>query len=304
MTDLNYDATVNYAFEMEKKHGWTLLQDTTGPDYFEIPTWIMQGYTALIDEAMEQLEDKRPTHIILQVGVGSFAGGIMGYLVEHAKAKGYTLPKVILVEPKNAACAYASAVKADGSMVAVDGDLETMVAGLACGELSEIGWPILARNVTGGYCWIGDHIAGNGMRALAREAPDDKVEAGECGGAGAGLIMRLLEDRKDAAEIRHALGIDQFSTFLFVNTEGYTDPINCDKQIKMEDVEEKIDEPNSRNSFQIFNLHNFQFFLLDIRYHTKMAILLTPLHSSGPCPRDRPFLRATINSLIRLPSIL
>lgn len=68
VTDMNYDATVNYAFEMEKKHGWTLLQDTTGPNYTEIPTWIMQGYTALIDEAMEQLGEKRPSHVILQVG--------------------------------------------------------------------------------------------------------------------------------------------------------------------------------------------------------------------------------------------
>lgn len=131
--------------------------------------------------------------------------------------------------------AYASAEKADGSMVNVEGDLDTMIAGLACGELSEIGWPILARNVTGGYCKVADHIAGNGMRALAREAPEDRVEAGECGGAGAGLIMRLLEDREDSKEVRAKLGIDQFSTFLFVNTEGYTDPINCDKQLKMDD---------------------------------------------------------------------
>lgn len=230
VTDLNYDATVAFAFEQAEKNGWILLQDTTGPDYLEIPKWIMQGYTALMDEAIEQMNSIRFTHVVLQVGVGSFAGAVLGYLVEEAKANGKPLPKAICVEPKNAACAFASAKHGDGTMVNVEGDLDTMIAGLACGELSALGWPILARFVKGGYCWIGDHIAGNGMRTLARE----NVEAGECGGAGMGLVQRLMDPAcPKAARLRQSLGLDANSHVLIVNTEGATDLVNYQEQMKL-----------------------------------------------------------------------
>merc|ERR1719191_582368 len=114
------------------------------------------------------------------------------------------LPTVICVEPKNAACAFASAQRGDGTPVVVEGDLESMIAGLCCGEVSALGWPILASHVKGGYCWVDDHIAGNGMRALAREG----VEAGECGGVGAGLLQRLMDENSPKAKrAREELGL-------------------------------------------------------------------------------------------------
>lgn len=230
VTDLNYDATVAFASEQAEKHGWILLQDTTLPNYVEIPKWIMQGYTALMDEALEQMNSIRPTHVVLQVGVGSFAGAVLGYLVEDAKANRKPLPKAICVEPKNAACAFASATRGDGTAVTVEGDLETMIAGLACGEPSTIGWPILSHFVKGGYCWIDDHIAGNGMRTLAAE----NVEAGECGGAGLGLIQRLMDPAcPKASKARQALGLNANSHVLIVNTEGATDMVNYQEQMKL-----------------------------------------------------------------------
>jgi len=228
VTDLNYDATVNLANEMAEKNGWTLLQDTTLPNYFEIPTWIMQGYTALADETLEQMKGIRPTHVVLQCGVGSLAGAVLGYFVEEARAAGKPVPKVICVEPKNAACIFASAKRGDGTAVNVDGDLETMIAGLACGEPSELGWPILARYVKGGYCWIDDAVAGNGMRTLARVG----VEAGECGGAGLGLIERLMDPScPKAAKVKQSLGLNASSHVLLLNTEGATDMVNYKVQM-------------------------------------------------------------------------
>lgn len=230
VTDLNYDATVAFASEQAEKNGWILLQDTTLPNYVEIPKWIMQGYTALMDEALEQMDSIRPTHVVLQVGVGSFAGAILGYLVEEAKANGKPVPKAICVEPKNAACAFASAKRGDGTAVNVEGDLETMIAGLACGEPSALGWPILAQFVEGGYCWIDDHIAGNGMRMLAEE----NIEAGECGGAGLGVIQRLMDPAcPKAAKVRQSLGLNANSHVLIVNTEGATDMVNYQEQMKL-----------------------------------------------------------------------
>jgi len=234
VTELNYDRTVDMAFQSAKEHGWTVLQDTTAPGYTEIPTWIMQGYTAMADEALEQmkaLDGSSPTHVLLQVGVGSMAGAVLGYLVEAAgdgpRAMALTL------EPENAACAFKSAMRGDGEMETVDGDLETMIAGLACGEPSALGWPILAKHVDGGFFWMKDGLAGNGMRGMNAEG----VEAGECGGAGLGLLGRLMaKDCSKAQELRQKLGLGEKSRVLIFNTEGATDPENFKKQLALPDV--------------------------------------------------------------------
>lgn len=232
VTDMNYDATVEFAVKQAGQHGWVLLQDTTAPGYFEIPTWIMEGYTAMADEAVEQiacLNDGVPTHIFLQCGVGSMAGAVLGYMVERCKADGSRLPVTITVEPNNAACAYESAKKGDGSMVDVEGDLDSMIAGLCCGVLSEIGWPILWSKVDGGFAKVADDVAGNGMRLLKNEG----VEAGECGGAPVGLLQAIMQlEGPEAMMVRNGLGLDAKSRVLIINTEGATDQLNYDKQMK------------------------------------------------------------------------
>lgn len=234
VTELNYDETVELAFKKAEEHGWTVLQDTTAPGYTEIPTWIMQGYTAMADEALEQLQaldGARPSHVILQVGVGSMAGAVLGYLVEQAA--GGPRPVALTLEPRNAACAFESARRGDGEMATVDGDLETMIAGLACGVPSALGWPILAEHVDGGFVWVQDALAGNGMRLLAKEG----VEAGECGGAGAGLLQRLMAPGcPKAEELRQRLGLGQASRVLIFNTEGATDPENYHRQLALPHV--------------------------------------------------------------------
>jgi diaminopropionate ammonia-lyase len=237
VTELNYDHTVEYASEQASKNGWVLLQDTTLPGYTEIPTWIMQGYTAMADEALEQMleiDGIRPTHVLLQVGVGSMAGAVSAYLSERAAADGTAAPIIVTLEPKNAACAFETAKRGDGKTVTVEGDLETMIAGLACGELSTLGWPILAKEVRGGYCWIEDDLAGNGMRLLSSEG----VEGGECGGAAPGLLQRLMDPHcKLAAEVRTRIGLEKDSRVLFFNTEGATDPDMYKRQMALAHVD-------------------------------------------------------------------
>ncbi|KAK3264323.1 hypothetical protein CYMTET_26929, partial [Cymbomonas tetramitiformis] len=233
VTDLNYDQTVELAFAKAKEHGWVVLQDTTAEGYTEIPQWIMQGYTAMVDEALEQMEGAHPTHVLLQVGVGSMAGAVLGYLVERFKGLPGQRPIAVTLEPENAACAFASARRRDGKMATVEGDLETMIAGLACGVPSALGWPILAGHVDGGFCWLSDGLAANGMRALAREG----VEAGECGGAAIGLLQRLMAPGCPRAKaVRERLGLGEASRVLVFNTEGATDPVNYAAQMKLPDV--------------------------------------------------------------------
>ena len=81
--ELNYDDCVRLAAKeaAETPHG-VIVQDTAWDGYEEIPSWIMQGYGSMAGEAAEQLREvevNRPTHVFVQAGVGSLAGGVVGY---------------------------------------------------------------------------------------------------------------------------------------------------------------------------------------------------------------------------------
>ena len=138
VTDSNYDDAVRLAAQQAEANGWFLVQDTAGPGYTQIPTWIMQGYTTLAAEAWQQLQVQgvRPTHIFLQAGVGSMAAAVLGYFMDVLDERP---PKVVIMEPERAACYYQSARRGDGLPHAVIGDLQTIMAGLSCGNL--IRWP-------------------------------------------------------------------------------------------------------------------------------------------------------------------
>jgi len=226
ITELNYDATVDLAFQAGKEKGWVVLQDTTAPDYTEIPEWIMQGYTAMVDEALEQMLPDVPSHVLLQMGVGSMAAAVVAYL---KSALGDRSPTFIVLEPKNAACGFASA--SQGQLAEVGGDLETMIAGLACGIPSTIAWPILSEHVTA-FVRMEDSLAGNGMRLLQREG----IEAGECGGAAAGLLDYIMNATGEhATKLRQVASLGPDSRVLLINTEGATDPENYQRQLGLPD---------------------------------------------------------------------
>ncbi len=128
VTDMNYDDTVRLTMKMAEERGWHIVQDTAWEGYTKIPTWIMQGYSTLADEAVEQMQAmgiKQPTHVLLQAGVGALAGGVLGYLVDCFGAKNL---HSIVVEPDQADCIYRSGVA--GEMVNV---------GATCAP----SWPVL-----------------------------------------------------------------------------------------------------------------------------------------------------------------
>ena len=124
-------------------------------------------------------------------------------------------PRLVVVEPEQAACLLASAEA--GQPTAIEGELDTLMAGLACGEPSLLAWQELERAVFA-YMAIPDQSAVDGMRALARRTP--KVVAGESGIAGlAGLLLAATEPFA-----RAALGLEEDSQVLLFGTEGATDP--------------------------------------------------------------------------------
>lgn len=223
ITDMNYDDAVRLADSYARENNGVLVQDSSWPGYEKIPTWIMQGYATIMDEAIEQIKEqskKMPTHVFLQAGVGSFAGSMLGYLVS---AFGDERPISAIIEPLEAACIYKSAKINDGEPHAVTGFMPTIMAGLACGEPSTVAWGIL-RDYSDVYIACPDLVAAKGMRILGNPMGTDvKVISGESGAVGLGLLAMTAKDQK-MSELKAALKIDKDSRILIVSTEGDTDP--------------------------------------------------------------------------------
>jgi len=216
ITPWNYDDTVRYAKKQADENGWTLVQDTAWEGYEEIPLSIMQGYLTMASEAVEQLDGVKPTHIFLQAGVGAMSGAVSAYL---RNVYGND-PKIIIVEPDQADCNYQTALADDGQLHTVAGDLNTIMAGLACGEPCTVGWELLKYCAD---CFISmpDKCAALGMRILGNPAEGDtRVISGESGAAGFGALASILMEEP---EVKEKLGINENSTVLCFSTEGATD---------------------------------------------------------------------------------
>ncbi|BAB53605.1 mlr7936 [Mesorhizobium japonicum MAFF 303099] len=208
----NYDDSVRQAAQVAAEKGWSVVSDTSWPGYERIPGLVMQGYTAIVREALRQLSEP-PTHVFVQAGVGGIAAAVAGHL---AIVLGDARPTFIVVEPARAACIVAAARA--GHVVKVAHDQPTVMAMLECYEASQVAWRVLAR-VADAFMTVDEHDAVAVMRRLARPAGSDPViVAGESGGVGlAGLIRAMAENRTD-------LGLDGKSRVLVINTEGATDP--------------------------------------------------------------------------------
>ena len=223
--EVNYDDCVRMAAaEAAKTEHGIIVQDTAWAGYEEIPSWIMQGYGTLVLEADKQLKENgvdRPTHVFVQAGVGSLAGAVVGYFAHKYKDNP---PLMVVCEASAADCLYRSAVQADGNLVNVTGDLQTIMAGLACGEGNTIGWDILKNHVTV-FASCPDWMSAKATRIYANPLENDPhIISGESGSVPLGLAYTALHD-EDAKDLKEALKLDENSNILVISTEGDTDPV-------------------------------------------------------------------------------
>ncbi len=221
ITEMNYDEAVRLANKQAEEKGWVMVQDTAWEGYEDIPEWIMQGYGTMGYEAYTQLPEK-PTHIFLQAGVGSMAGAVTGFF---AGVYGEDRPVITIVEPNKADCIFRTAKEGDGKLHFVTGDMDTIMAGLACGEPCSIGWNVL-KDYADNFISCPDYMAAQGMRILGNPiAGDNRVTAGESGAAAFGCVTEILRNPR-YAKIKEKLGLNETSRVLFFNTEGDTDKEN------------------------------------------------------------------------------
>jgi diaminopropionate ammonia-lyase len=209
----NYDDSVREAQETASSEGWFVVSDTSYPGYMDVPRDVMQGYEVMAAEAFDAL-DQPPPHIFLQTGVGGMAAAVTAL----AKRRwGNARPMIVLCAPDQSAC-WLETFHA-GAPTAVEGDLDTLMAGLACGEISALAWEILKDHADAAIA-VTDAAAVQAMRDLADAGNETPIVAGES--AVAGLVG--LRAALSVSKAEQLLQLTGEARVLLFGTEGDTDP--------------------------------------------------------------------------------
>lgn len=216
----NYDDSVREAARLAAVNGWQVVSDTSYEGYEEIPRDVMQGYGIIAAEVIEQTAGRAGepgafTHVLIQGGVGALAAGVASFFWEH---EGAQRPAFILVEPAQADCLLQSVIQ--GHAAKATGTVDSVMAGLACGETSPLAWRFLQPCVDA-FMTIEDAQAVQAMRLLAQGTRRDiPLVAGESGVAG----LAGLQVLRASAPLSQQAGLDEDSRVLVINTEGATAP--------------------------------------------------------------------------------
>lgn len=211
----NYDDSVTEAARLATENDWYVVSDTSYPGYETVPRDVMQGYGTIAAEIIEQTTQPF-THVFLQSGVGGLAAGIASYFWEYY---GATRPRLISVEPTQADCLYQSALQ--GNATQSSGTVNSLMAGLACGNASSLAWQIISQAVDD-FLAIGDEDVISTMRLLAAGSQHNiPIVAGESGAAGLAGLLSIARMPANQASIK--LGPE--SRVLLINTEGATAPM-------------------------------------------------------------------------------
>lgn len=209
-----YDDSVKEAARIARENDWIIVSDTSWPGYERIPGLVMQGYTALVREALRKLPNP-PTHVFVQAGVGGIAAAVAGHLaIEFGEGR----PVFTVVDPARAACLFETA-RAGHPVTIAHGD-PTVMAMLECYEPSLVAWRVLSR-VADAFLTVDEEDATSIITRLANPvAGDPAIVAGESGGVGLAGLVKAMAD----PGIKKALSLDATSRVFVINTEGATDP--------------------------------------------------------------------------------
>jgi diaminopropionate ammonia-lyase len=217
----SYDDSVRAAAQRSRAQGWYVVADTSDDPADPMPKLVMHGYASLVFETLHELRssgDALPTHVFLQGGVGGLAAAVTSFLWEELGPS--RAPIFIIVEPSRADCLFQSAL--NGRPTSAKGDLDTLMAGLSCGEVSRVAWPILESGAEF-FMSVQDEAAAECMRLLRRGAlAGGSIVAGESGVAGLAGLIGITED--PSRQALNQVRLDSSSIVLLIGTEGATDP--------------------------------------------------------------------------------
>ena len=218
----NYEKSLIECIKQSKENSWQIVQDVAWKDYMLIPTLTMAGYSVMMKEIVDQINNEEITHIFLQAGVGGMAGAMVAGAARYLK----NIPKMIVVEPDSAACVMES-IKT-GKLEKINITRESLMGGMSCGEPSLVPWKILKKSVNNCIS-IPDDDIGKAMKLFANASfGDDKIVAGENSVPGVISLIASCNDQN----IKNKLDLDIKSKVLLIGCEGDTDQEMYQKLIK------------------------------------------------------------------------
>lgn len=205
VTEGTYDFAITQAHEAAKAAGskGLFVQDASFEGYHDIPSWIVEGYSTLMDEAEEQFaaQDLGDEYIVMTpVGVGSLAHAV----VQHCRRVAGR--RVVAVEPDTAPSLYKS-IKEGKIQSVLTGN--TIMGGLNCGTPSLGPFEELRRGIDA-CVTVSDWEAHHLISRLVHE----EVNSGPCGASTLAAVQMLIES-KTRPHWFHADAV-----IVILNTEG------------------------------------------------------------------------------------
>jgi len=209
----NYEDSLNECIKQSNQNNWQIVQDVAWKNYMLVPKLTMAGYSVMMKEISEQINNQKVSHIILQAGVGGMAAAMVAGLARYLNH----VPQIIIVEPDSAACVLASINT--GKVEKISIEKESIMGGMSCGEVSLVPWQILKKSVN--YCvTVSDDYISKTIKYLANcELSYEKIIGGECSTPGIISLIGLCND----AKIRKKINLNEDSNVLLFGCEGDAD---------------------------------------------------------------------------------
>jgi len=209
----NYEKSLIECIKQSTENNWQIVQDVAWKDYMLVPKYTMAGYSVMMREIIDQINNEKITHIILQAGVGGMAGAMVAGIARYLD----NIPTTIVVEPDSAACVLESI--RTGKIEKINIKRESLMGGMSCGEVSLVPWEILKHSVK--HCIsLPDDDIGKTMKLLGNSSfSDQQIIAGENSAPGVIGLIASCEDQN----VKEKLQLDQNSNVLIIGCEGDTD---------------------------------------------------------------------------------
>jgi len=209
----NYENSLDECIKQSNQNNWQIVQDVAWHDYKLVPKLTMAGYSVMMKEISEQINNQQISHVILQAGVGGMAAAMVAGIARYLN----NVPKIIIVEPESAACVLES-IKT-GKIEKISIEKESLMGGMSCGEVSLVPWQILKNSVD--YCvTASDDYISKTVKFLANcEFSDEKIIGGECSTPGIISLVGLCNN----VEIKNKTNLNEDSNILLIGCEGDAD---------------------------------------------------------------------------------
>ena len=218
----NYEKSLIECIKQSTENNWQIVQDVAWKDYTIVPTLTMAGYSVMMKEIVDQINNEQITHIFLQAGVGGMAGAMVAGVARYLK----NIPKIIVIEPDSAACVMKSIES--GKIEKVQILRESLMGGMSCGEPSLVPWKILNKSVNNCMSLPDDDI-GKAMKLFANASfGQDQIIAGENAAPGVISLIASCNDEK----VKNLINLNSNSNVLLIGCEGDTDQEMYQKLIK------------------------------------------------------------------------